>query len=146
MIAEVNKLCPCDVPIMDATAGFSTGGPERGDLIGPGVMLASADRIALDAVAIALLRLYGSTPDVMQGRIFAMDQIARAVELGIGVRSAEDLRLVALDSESKNLTFGYGGSWTRPGEAARDSVFKQDSEAEGDQDLRRGSAFPRIPG
>ena len=105
MIAEVNKFCPCDVTIMDATAGFSTGGPERGDLIGPGVMLASADRIALDAVAIALLRLYGSTPDVMQGRIFAMDQIARAVELGIGVRSAEDLRLVALDSESKNLTF-----------------------------------------
>ena len=105
MIAEVNKFCPCDVTIMDATAGFSTGGPERGDLIGPGVMLASADRIALDAVAIALLRLYGSTPDVMQGRIFAMDQIARAVELGIGVRSAGDLRLVALDSESKNLAF-----------------------------------------
>ena len=105
MIAEVNKFCPCDVTIMDATAGFSTGGPERGSLIGPGVMLASADRIALDAAAIALLRLYGSTPDVMQGRVFAMDQIARAVELDIGVRSAGDLRLVALDSESKNLAF-----------------------------------------
>ncbi len=105
MIAEINRFCPCDGTIMDATAGFSTGGPERGDLIGPGVMLASTDRVALDAAAIALLRLYGSTPDVMRGRIFAMDQIARAVELGIGVRSAEDLRLVALDSESKNLVF-----------------------------------------
>ena len=34
-----------------------------------------------------------------------MDQIARAVELGIGVTSAQDLRLVALDSESKDLVF-----------------------------------------
>jgi hypothetical protein len=32
-----------------------------------------------------------------------MDQIARAAELGVGVKSAEDLRLVALDSESKDL-------------------------------------------
>ncbi|CVK31505.1 DUF362 domain-containing protein [Methanoculleus bourgensis] len=88
---------------MDAAEGFSTGGPEQGSLIEPGVMLASTDRVALDAAGIALLRLYGSTPEVMRGRIFEMDQIARAAELGIGVRSAQDLRLVALDSESKDL-------------------------------------------
>ncbi len=41
----------------------------------------------------------------MRGRIFAMDLIARAAELGIGVRSAQDLRLVALDQESKDLAF-----------------------------------------
>ncbi|MDD3071226.1 MAG: hypothetical protein PHX88_08560, partial [Methanoculleus horonobensis] len=67
------------------------------------VILASTDRVALDAAGIALLRHYGSTPEVMRGRIFAMDTIARAAELGVGVKSAQDLRLVALDSESKNL-------------------------------------------
>ncbi|HOI57674.1 MULTISPECIES: DUF362 domain-containing protein [unclassified Methanoculleus] len=103
MIAEINRSFPCDVAIMDATEGFSTGGPERGGLVAPNVILASTDRIALDAAGIALLRRYGSTLEVMQGRIFAMDPIARAAELGIGVRSAEDLRLVALDSESKDL-------------------------------------------
>ena len=103
MIAEISRFCPCNVAIMDAAEGFSTGGPEQGSLIEPGVMLASTDRVALDAAGIALLRLYGSTPEVMRGRIFEMDQIARAAELGIGVRSAQDLRLVALDSESKDL-------------------------------------------
>lgn len=103
MVAEINRFVPCDVAVMDATEGFSTGGPERGNRIAPNVILASTDRIALDAAGIALLRHYGSTPEVMRGRIFAMDTIARAVELGIGVTSAGDLRLVALDSESKNL-------------------------------------------
>ena len=103
MVAEINGFLPCGVAIMDATEGFSTGGPERGNRIAPNVILASTDRVALDAAGIALLRHYGSTPEVMQGRIFAMDTIARAAELGIGVTSAQDLRLVALDSESKNL-------------------------------------------
>lgn len=103
MIAEISRFCPCDIAVMDATEGFSTGGPERGTRIAPNVILASTDRVALDAAGIALLRHYGSTPDVMRGRIFAMDPIARAVELDIGVRTAEDLRLVALDSESKDL-------------------------------------------
>jgi uncharacterized protein (DUF362 family) len=103
MIAEINRFFPCDVTILDATRGFSSGGPEQGDIIAPNVILASTDRVALDAAGIALLRRYGSTPEVTRGRIFAMDPIARAAELGIGVRSAEDLRLVALDSESKEI-------------------------------------------
>ncbi|MCE5337385.1 MAG: DUF362 domain-containing protein [Methanomicrobiaceae archaeon] len=105
MIAEINQFFPCDITIMDATEGFSSGGPEKGGLIAPNVILASTDRVALDAAGIALLRSYGSTPEVMRGRIFAMDLIARAAELGIGVRSAQDLRLVALDQESKDLAF-----------------------------------------
>ncbi len=103
MIAEINRFCPCDIAVMDATEGFSTGGPERGTRIAPNVILASTDRVALDAAGIALLRHYGSTPEVMRGRIFAMDTIARAAELEVGVRSAQDLRLVALDFESKDL-------------------------------------------
>ena len=105
MIAEINRFCACDITIMDATEGFSSGGPEKGGLIAPNIILASTDRVALDAAGIALLRSYGSTPEGMRGRIFAMDLIARAAELGIGVRSAQDLRLVALDQESKDLAF-----------------------------------------
>ncbi|MDD2472658.1 MULTISPECIES: DUF362 domain-containing protein [unclassified Methanoculleus] len=105
MIAEINRFFPCDLALLDATEGFSTGGPERGGLVAPNIMLASTDRVALDAAGIALLRRYGSTPEVMRGRIFEMDPIARAAKLGVGVGSAQDLRLVALDSESKDLVF-----------------------------------------
>jgi uncharacterized protein (DUF362 family) len=103
MIAEINKFYTPDVVFMDATECFTTGGPEKGSIIKPNIILASSDRIALDAAGIALLRSYGSTPAVMRGRIFELEQIARAGELGVGVRSAEDLRLVALDSECKDL-------------------------------------------
>ncbi|MDN7025174.1 DUF362 domain-containing protein [Methanoculleus sp. FWC-SCC1] len=103
MIAEINRFYPTDLIVMDAMQGFATGGPERGSLIEPGLLLASTDRVALDAVAIALLRFYGSTPQVMKGRIFAQEQIARAAELGVGVRSADELRLVPLDSGSKSV-------------------------------------------
>ncbi|RXE57203.1 hypothetical protein ABH15_03560 [Methanoculleus taiwanensis] len=102
MIAEINRYYRTDLVVMDATAGFATGGPEAGSLIEPGLLLASSDRVALDAVGIALLRSYGSTPQVMKGRIFDLEQIARAAELGVGVRSAEELRLVPLDPAAKS--------------------------------------------
>jgi uncharacterized protein (DUF362 family) len=104
MIAEINGSYPTALAVMDAREGFATGGPERGTIIAPNVVLASSDRVALDAAGIALLRAYGSTPEVMRGRIFDLDQIARAADLGVGVASAGDMRLVALDPESKRVS------------------------------------------
>ena len=37
----------------------------------------------------------------MKGRIFEQDQIKRAVELGIGVNSPEEINLIPLDDESQ---------------------------------------------
>ncbi len=106
MIAEINRYYPTDFVLMDATEAFVTGGPERGSVVRPNLLLASNDRVALDAAGIALLRSCGSTPDVMRGRIFELEQIARAAELGIGVRSAQEMRLIPLDSESKSRVTG----------------------------------------
>jgi uncharacterized protein (DUF362 family) len=50
---------------------------------------------------VAILRLLGTTPEVSQGPIFAQDQIARAVELGLGVSSPEQIQLVTGDPESE---------------------------------------------
>jgi hypothetical protein len=40
---------------------------------------------------------------VSRGRIFEQDQIARAVELGLGVSSPDQIQLLAEDAESKTL-------------------------------------------
>jgi uncharacterized protein (DUF362 family) len=101
MIAEINKFYRTDLVVMDATDGFSTGGPDKGKLIHPGVMIASTDRVAIDAVGVALLRSYGTMRDVMGGRIFEQEQIARAAELGIGVASVAAIRLVPLDTSAE---------------------------------------------
>ncbi|MEM2929184.1 MAG: hypothetical protein QXP60_09495, partial [Nitrososphaerota archaeon] len=63
-------------------------------------ILASKDRVAIDAVGVAILRSYGSTKEVMKGRIFELEQIKRAAEINIGVKSASDIKLIPLNNES----------------------------------------------
>ena len=101
MIAEINKFCITDIIVMDATEGFSSGGPDKGKLIKPGIILASRDRVAIDAVGVALLRASGTVPVVMNGKIFELEQIARAAELGVGIGSADRIRLVPLDESGR---------------------------------------------
>lgn len=101
MIAEINQAFPVDLVILDALEGFVRGGPEDGERVSPGLLLASRDRVAIDAVGVAILRSYGSTPEVMDGPVFNLEQIARAAELGIGVSGPEKITLVPLNGESK---------------------------------------------
>lgn len=97
LIAEINLAYAPRVVVMDALQGFSTGGPDVGTLIEPGLLLASEDRVALDAVGVALLRLYGTTREVQGGGVFEQEQLARAVELGLGASGAEDIEVVAVN-------------------------------------------------
>lgn len=103
MIAEINEAYTPALVLMDAISGFKNKGPEQGERIQPGLLIAGTDRIAIDAVSVALLRSYGTTPEVSQGKIFEQEQIARAVELGIdSVRSAQDIQLKPLTDETKD--------------------------------------------
>jgi uncharacterized protein (DUF362 family) len=103
MIAEINQHYPVDLVLMDATKAFVDGGPEKGTNVEPGLLLASKDRVALDAVGVALLRYYGTTRSVSKGKIFDQAQIKRASELGVGVKSEEEIEIIPVDSESAEL-------------------------------------------
>jgi uncharacterized protein (DUF362 family) len=100
MIAEINRFFPVDLVIMDAVEGFARGGPEQGERITPQLILASRDRVAIDAVGVAILRRFGTTPDVSKGRIFGLGQIARAAQLGIGVSRPEEISIIPVDKQS----------------------------------------------
>jgi uncharacterized protein (DUF362 family) len=100
MIAEINAAYTPALIVMDGVEAFTTGGPDRGKLVKSEVMLASTDRIAIDAVGVAILRLFGTTPEVSKGNIFEQAQIARAVELGLGVTSAAQIEIVTGDAAS----------------------------------------------
>ncbi len=102
MIAEINKHYPVDLILMDGMKAFLNKGPERGLVTEPKLLLASKDRVAIDAVGVAILRHYGATNNVMKGRIFEQDQIKRAAELGVGVNSPEGINLVPIDEESQD--------------------------------------------
>lgn len=100
MIAEINAAYRPDLIVLDGIQAFANGGPDKGTLVNSQVILAGTDRIAVDAVGVALLRHFGTTPEVSRGAIFEQEQIARAVQLGIGVGSPKQIELITGDHES----------------------------------------------
>jgi uncharacterized protein (DUF362 family) len=101
MIAEINTAFKPDLIVMDGVNAFVNGGPDEGRRVRAGVILAGSDRVAMDAVGVAILRHLGTTPEVSRGPIFQQEQIARAVELRLGVASPQKISFVTGDEESR---------------------------------------------
>lgn len=85
-----------DLIIMDGRKAFVTKGPVKGELVEPGVILASGDRIALDVESVKILQQY-PRDNKIQMPVWEMPEIQRAVELGLGVSSEADYRVVTGD-------------------------------------------------
>jgi uncharacterized protein (DUF362 family) len=100
MIAEVNTVYTPSLIVMDGVDAFVDGGPAQGTLVSPSVVIAGADPVAIDAVGVAILRLFGTTPQVQNGAVFAQEQIARAVELGLGVDTPRRIQFLTPDAQS----------------------------------------------
>ncbi len=102
MIAEINLLYRPALVLLDALEAFVDGGPESGRRAAPGLILAGVDRVAVDAVGVALLRLHGTTRAVSAGRVFEQEQIARAAALGLGVSRPDLIDLVTDDQAGQD--------------------------------------------
>jgi uncharacterized protein (DUF362 family) len=101
MIAELNIGYRPRLIVLDGVSAFTDGGPSQGEIKPGNVMIAGDDRVAVDAVGLAVLKELGANPAIMNRPIFAQEQIARAVELGLGVTGPADIELVAGDAESR---------------------------------------------
>jgi uncharacterized protein (DUF362 family) len=102
LIAEINQPFSPKLVVMDGVDVFVDGGPATGKVKKGNVFLASSDRVAIDAVGVAVLKYLGSNKQIMKRKIFDQTQIARAVELGLGVSSPDEIDLVPADDESLN--------------------------------------------
>lgn len=100
MIAEVNQIYRPELIVMDAMQVFIKGGPESGETADPGVIVASRDRVALDAVGLAILRLSGAGDPISGMRVWDQEQLKRAIVLGLGAGSGEEIELVPDGEES----------------------------------------------
>ena len=103
LIAEINAPFKTDLVFMDGVDAFVDGGPATGKRVRGNVLLASADRIAIDAVGIAALKTMGANDTIMNTGIFDHEQIARAAELGVGVSALSDIQIIAADQQSEVL-------------------------------------------
>ena len=100
MIAEVNQPFSPDIIVLDGIDAFTDGGPATGKRAKGNIFLASNDRVAIDAVGVAVLKTIGSNEAIMQRKIFDQRQIARASELDIGVSSPSEIDIISADQES----------------------------------------------
>jgi uncharacterized protein (DUF362 family) len=57
-LAEVNLCWQPDLIIVDGRKAFVTGGPDKGQLVEPGIMIASGDLIATDIEMMKVLLAY----------------------------------------------------------------------------------------
>lgn len=101
MIAELNQPFKPAIIVLDGIEAFVDGGPGTGTLAKGNAFLASTDRVAIDAVGVAILKHLGSNEKIMQPKIFEQEQIARAVELGLGASAPDQIQLVAVDDKTR---------------------------------------------
>lgn len=101
MIAEINQAYTPSLILLDAIEGFVDGGPMKGTRKRADAILAGTDRVAIDAVGLALLKHLGSNKDIMDKKIFEQEQIARAAELGLGAGRPGDIEITGDDRDSK---------------------------------------------
>lgn len=103
MIAEINAVYKPDLIIMDGIITFVDRGPMEGTRKEANVFVAGTDKVAIDAVGVALLRILGTTPEVTKGPIFEQEQIKRAVELGVGIMSPNEIEFITDSEETEKL-------------------------------------------
>ncbi len=106
MIAELNTGYKPQLVVLDGVVAFTDGGPSTGTLKTANVIIAGDDRVAVDAVGVAMLKSLGANQAIMGRRIFEQEQIARAVELKLGVEAADAIDIVTGDAESKSVADG----------------------------------------
>jgi uncharacterized protein (DUF362 family) len=84
-IAEFNKIVNPALILLDARKGFIRGGPFRGEVREPGLVMASNDRVAIDVEGIEIIQEYPGNS--LRKDAWDYAQIKRSVELGLGSSS-----------------------------------------------------------
>ncbi len=101
MIAEINLGYQPKFILLDGVEAFVDGGPSTGQKVQADVFIAGTDRVAVDMVGLAVLKELGSNEAIMGRKIGEQEQIARAIELGLGINNPAAIELVTPDEKSR---------------------------------------------
>jgi len=101
MIAEINTAYTPALVVLDGLTAYVDMGPMTGPRKDAGVFLAGTDRVAIDAVGVAILKELGSNDAIMKPSVFAQEQISWAAQLELGAASAADIVIETGDAASE---------------------------------------------
>ena len=92
-LAELPLVVKPDLIIMDVRKAFITGGPAKGELREPNLILASGNQVAIDVEGVKILQSYPGNG--LEGKnMWDFVQIKHAVELGLGPRNEEEYKVM----------------------------------------------------
>jgi len=91
-LVDLNLVLKPDLVLMDARRCFISGGPSKGTMREPGLVLASGDRVAIDVEGLKIIQSY---PDhTMQEKPWHLPMIQRAVDLGLGATDEQAYQII----------------------------------------------------
>jgi len=100
MIAEINLAYEPALIVLDGVDAFISGGPARGDLASPGVVLVGTDRVAIDAIGVAVLKMHKSNLP----KISKAYHLRNAIQLGLGADQPEKIHILTDDEASTRFS------------------------------------------
>jgi len=92
-LAELSLVVKPDLIIMDARKVFITGGPAKGELREPNLILASGNQVAIDVEGVKILQSYPGN-GLAGKNVWDLVQIKHVIELGLGPRNEEEYEVV----------------------------------------------------
>jgi uncharacterized protein (DUF362 family) len=95
-IVEINLAYEPALIVLDGVDAFNRGGPDVGHKVSPGVVMAATDRVAIDALGVSILRMFGAN----LARVSRVYQILHAIKLGLGVDSPDKIHILTGDEQS----------------------------------------------
>jgi len=91
-LVDLNLVVHPDLIIMDGRKCFITGGPFKGEVRNPNVILASGDRIAMDVESIKIIQSFKGNN--LRDNPWNYIQIRQATSLGLGAKNQEEYTII----------------------------------------------------
>ncbi len=85
IVSEINLAYRPDLNLVDGTRLMFAGGPWKGEEAETGLVLAGGDRVACDAVAVALIKTFPVTGRLAERGVWEQTQIRHAQAIGLGL-------------------------------------------------------------
>jgi uncharacterized protein (DUF362 family) len=104
-VAELNLAVRPHLYVVDGLQSMVAGGPWSGEARATSLILAGGDPVAVDVVALGLIKTFGRWEPVAKKDVWEQTQIRRAVALGLGARGPDEVELIADDLTGSDPEF-----------------------------------------
>jgi len=108
MFAQMNLAFDPVLQVMDGMVARTTGGPTPpGDEAETGLVVLGRDRVACDAVGLAVLKAVGTESHIEDRPVWDQVQLAEAARIGVGVSGPDEITLVGEGVEELGAIEAY---------------------------------------